>query len=170
MEMIYKIKAYIKELAAYCNIPFVRSEQSGVRPGELFLSYKILSNQPEPEYYTIVNYSYVDDIKLKKQKTKEQEIVVSLTFIGYENNFGAVWDSANKAYDFIDSLSGFEKATELGIGVYVKGPIQDRTVFLETEYEYRLGFDITIKNEVIHEEIIDSLDIDTTFNGLNEYK
>lgn len=168
MAMIDKVKAYIKELATYCNVQFVRSDQSGVRPGELFLSYKILSNQPEPEYCAIVNYSKIDDTKFKKQQTKEQEIVVSLTFIGNENNFGAVWDTANKAYDFIDSVYGFEKATALGIGVYSKGPIQDRTVFLETAYEYRLGFDITIKNEAVYEEIIDSIDIDMTFNELNE--
>lgn len=166
--MIDKVKAYIKELATYCNVQFIRSDQSGVRPGELFLSYKILSNQPEPEYCTIVNYIEKDDTKSLKQKIKESEIIVSLSFIGSEDNFGKVWDAANKAYDFINSVYGFNKATALGIGVYSKGPIQDRTVFLETAYEYRLGFDITIKNESVYDEIIDSVDIDATFNELNE--
>lgn len=163
MEMIDKIKAYIEELATYCNIPFVRSEQSGVRPGELFLSYKILLNQPEPEYCAIVNYIEKDDTKSLKQKIKQNELIVSITFIGNEDVFGQVWDAVNKAYDFVDSIEGFNTACAIGIRVNVKGPIQDRTVFLETAYEYRLGFDIIIKNETVYEELIDSVDIDATF-------
>ncbi|MEW6525084.1 MAG: hypothetical protein AB1444_00285 [Spirochaetota bacterium] len=164
--MIGKIKAYIKELSTYCNIPFVRSEQSGVRPGELFLSYKILSNQPEPEQCVIIKYLEKDDTQAIKQKIKESEIIVSLTFIGNEDNFGNVWDATNKAYDFIDSIEGFEAACAIGIGVSVKGPIQDRTVFLETSYEYRLGFDIIIRNEMITEVIIDAVDINATLYNL----
>jgi len=168
MEMHEKIKAYIKQIANYCSVAFIRSDQSGGRYGDVFLSYKIISNTPEPDQCSFVTYTGIinDENKLKMIRAKEHEYTVSLTFMGPENKFGAVWAVVNKAYDFIDSITGFDAATALGIGVNAKGPIQDRTVLFETAYEYRLGFDIGIRIIEAFEEIIDTVDVIATINDI----
>jgi hypothetical protein len=109
-----------------------------------------------------------DDTKIKKKSIRESKLVVSLNFFSDEASYENLIEIAEKAYSWIDSLAGLEVADEIGIGISVSNHIQDRTVFLETEYEYRFGFDIEIRDKTITTEIVDTIDIGQVIKELRE--
>jgi len=163
-----KIKTVIKALAGHLNIKFVRSEQSGDRPAYPLMSYKILSNSPEPAQCIIDEFKPVedDDTKMLKTSTRESDMVISLSFIGGEKDYANLWSFAEEAHDWIDSLDGVETADEIGIGISVESPVQDRTVYLETEYEHKLGFDFRVRDKKSKEETVDAVDLAATIVGI----
>ena len=170
MTRLEKIKAFIKALSVHLNIGFVRSEQTLDRPKYPFMSYKILSSEPEPAQCIIDEYEPVtgDDTVLQKTSTRESDLVVSLSFIGGEKDYSALWAFAEEAHSFIDSIPGLEAADVIGIGVSVQSPVQDRTVYLETEYEHKFGFDFRIRDRKSKTEAVDAVDLAATIAGMTE--
>lgn len=156
-----KIKQFIKALAEYLPVQFIRAEQSGDRPEYTFMSYKVLSGEPEPGQCIIETQKNdpVDETKVIKTTTRESDAIVSINFFGSEKDYGALWELAYKAYNWIDSNAGKDKADEIGIGIFTAGPIQDRTVFFETLYEHKLGFDVTVKHKTSSDETVDAVDL-----------
>lgn len=170
MTRLEKIRAFIKVLSAHLNIEFVRSEQSIDRPGYPFLSYKVLSIQPEPAQCMIDNFEPIagDEATIQKTSTRESDLVVSLSFTGGEEDYGALWAFAEEACDWIDSILGLDAADGLGIGISIKSPIQDRTAYLETEYEHKFGFDLVVRDRQSKTEAVDAVDIAATIAGMTE--
>ncbi len=168
MTRLKKIQAYLKVLSAHLNINFVRNEQSGERPGYPFMSYKILSSEGEPAQCVIAEYEPVagDDSKILKTSTRESDLVISLSFIGGEKDYSNLWAFAEEAHDWMDSLSGSEAADETGLGISVKSPVQDRTVFFETAYEHRIGFDFNVKDKSVKTETMDTVDLSATIDEI----
>jgi len=170
MTRLEKIKAFIKALSVHLNIRFVRSEQTLDRPDYPFMSYKILSSEPEPAQCIIDEYEPVtgNDTVLQKTSTRESDLIVSLSFIGGEKDYPALWAFAEEAHDWIDSLPGIEAADGIGIGVSVQSPVQDRTVYLETEYEHKFGFDFKVRDRKSKIEAVDAVDLAATFADITE--
>lgn len=168
MTRLEKIREFFKALSEQLGINFVRTEQSGDRPGHIFMSYKILSGNPEPAQCVIVKQKPLesDDTKLLKTSTRETDLIVSLSFIGAEKDYSALWNYAESAFEWIDSESGMEAADIISIGVSAAGPVQDRTVFLETEYEHKIGFDIRIKDKTSKTETVDAVDLSATIEEI----
>ena len=166
--MTEKVKLYIKALATYLQIQFDRAEQPGDRPPYIFLSYKILSGEPEPAQQIIqtTEDDPDDETKVIKKTVRESDAVVSLNFIGGEKDYHTLWDFANKAYNWIDSEDAADQADVIGVGVFTAGPVQDRTVFLETSYEHKLGFDITVKHKMSSAEKVDAIDLTATIEEI----
>lgn len=171
MTQIEKIKSYVKALAEYLPVGVARYEQSAKRPPYIFLSYKTLSMEPEPAQGIIETQTLdpADETKVIKTEVRESDDIVSLNLIGSEDDYHTLWRLAEKAYAWIDSSAGADKADELGIGVSVTGPIQDRTIVLETLYEHKLGFDIKIKQKTSSSETVDALDLQATIEEI-EYE
>jgi len=170
MTRIEKIRAFIKALSAHIGIGFIRSEQSGERPAYPFMSYKILSSDAgtaQEMIETTVDESFEDDT-IVKRSVRESKIVISLNFFSDEKGYGDLFNIADEAYSWIDSLAGLEAADEIGIGVSVVGYIQDRTVFFETEYEYKFGFDFEVRDKAVKTEIVDTIDIEATIEDIKK--
>ena len=161
-----KIRAFFKVLSEHLGIEFVRGEQSGERPKYPFLSYKILSSDAGKEQEAVKTSELIDDDKLKKTSIRESALIVSISFFSDEKMYETLIELAEKAYAWVDSLTGYEAAKKIGIGVSVESPVQDRTVFFETEYEYRFGFDIKIRDKAIYTEIVETIDIDQLVENL----
>ena len=170
MTRIKKIKAFIKALSEHLDIKFIRSEQSGERPAYPFMSYKILSSDPgiAQEMIETAEPHGDDDTKVVKNSSRESKIVISLNFFSDEKGYGDLFNIAEKAYAWIDSLAGLEAADEIGIGVSVVNYIQDRTVFFETEYEYKFGFDFEVRDKAVKTEIVDAIDIEATIEDIKK--
>ncbi|MCL2154184.1 MAG: hypothetical protein FWH53_00825 [Leptospirales bacterium] len=170
MTRVEKIRAFIKALSEHLNIKFVRSEQSGERLTYPFMSYKILSSDPKSaqEMIEIDEICAEDDTKVIQKSTRESTIVISLNFFSDEKGYGDLFNVAEDAYTWIDSLAGLEVADEIGIGVSVVNYIQDRTVFFETEYEYKFGFDFEVRDKAVKTEIVDAVDIAETIKEIKQ--
>ncbi len=170
MTRLEKIRSLIKILSVHLNIGFVRSEQSLDRPGYPFMSYKILSSEPEPAQCIIDVFTpdEKDDTKLQKISARESDLIVSLSFIGGEKDYSALWAFAEEAHDWIDSIPGIEAADKIGVGISVQSPVQDRTVYLETEYEHKFGFDFRVKDKAVKTETMEVVDLVTTIAGMTE--
>lgn len=168
MTQIEKIKLFLKGLCGHLSISFVRADQSGDRPEYIFMSYKILSSDPEPAQGIIEEQEFIqdDETKILKTSIRESELVVSLSFIGSEDDYASLWAFAEEAIDWVDSIFGSDKADEIGIGVSSVSPVQDRSVFFETEYEHKLGFDIRIKNKQSKEQTVDTVDLSATISEI----
>lgn len=146
-----KIASFLGKLSAAVGVPYVREDQQGDKPDYPFMSYKIIHVQPEPDQCNIVTYDD-DGERMKRSTKRKNERTVSLTFTGGEKGYGELSELADKAWDWVDSLDGLEEAYELEIGVAAASGVGDRTVFVETEWEYRLGFDIRFIIPTVKEE------------------
>ena len=160
-----KIREFFNVLSEYLGIEFVRGDQSGERPDYPFLSYKILSINGGSAQEVIKTQESIDD-KVKNTSVRESKLVISLNFFAEESDYENLSEIAEKAYAWIDSLDGLEAADEIGIGVSVVNYIQDRTIFLETEYEYRLGFDIEIRDKAITTDVVDTINLETIIEDI----
>jgi hypothetical protein len=168
MTRIEKIRKFIKALSEILNIKFIRSEQSGQRPAYPFMSYKILSSDGGIAQETIETNELIagNGNQVLKKQVRESVLVVSLNFVSDEKGYENLISLAEEAYVWIDSLAGFETAEETGIGVSVVNYIQDRTVFFETEYEYRFGFDFEVRDKAVKTEIVDAVDLAETIDEI----
>ncbi|HPA70773.1 MAG TPA: hypothetical protein PKY31_00800 [Spirochaetota bacterium] len=165
-----KIKQVTKTLATALNVPFVRAEDDGDRPRCMFLSYKTLNQENEQILGQIDTYSPIvgNDTKVRHKKERKSSLTVSYTLIGPAEEYYSIWESANAAIRWFESEQCDDACAAQDVSAGVKGPVQDRTAFLETKYETRLGFDVGfIGNEVVEEDL-DAVDITKTLQSIEE--
>jgi hypothetical protein len=168
MSRIALVRDIMKELSSFLDIPFVRSEQSGDRKDRIFLSYKILSENTNPEYQDIIEArpNALDDTIVDIHVIKDKESIVSINIFGKERDYQECWGVATRALNWFQREG---KAFSVDAGVLPKllsPAIQDRTVYMETEYEVRVGFDVEFegKEEFIYEE--NAVDVNATVEDL----
>ena len=168
MTRLKKIKAFIKALSGQLGIKFVRAEQSGQRPAYPFLSYKVLSSDGGSAQETIETQELIagNETQVIKKQVRESALVISLNFISDEKGYESLFELAEEAYSWIDSLDALIAADEIGIGVRIVNYIQDRTVFFETEYEYRFGFDFEVRDKAVSEKLEDVIDVLATVEDI----
>jgi hypothetical protein len=152
-------KEALKLIAAYVGITFVRAEQNGDRPAAPFMEYKITSQPQDPAETesVIMADKEGDETKLIATSERYQRAIVSLSFFG--KDYADIWPYAEVARDYLESETGKEALFALGIFPRIVSPeTNDRTSYLETGYEYRVGFDIAfegIKTTIAEADAID---------------
>ena len=168
MTRIEKIREFMKTLSEQLGIQFIRAEQSGQRPAYPFMSYKILSSDGGSAQEMIETQELIagNETQVLKKQIRESALVISLNFISDEKSYESLFNLAEEAYAWIDSLLALEAADEIELGVRIINYIQDRTVVFETEYEYRFGFDFEVRDKAVREKLEDVVDMAATVEDL----
>lgn len=162
------IKAALKLTAQAVGVLFVRADQEGDRPAPPFLSYKVLNQGGDPIYTEIRTMEGVEGDETKVRITSDVKVdaMVSLQFFGH--NHASLWPLADGAWSYLESDEGKEAFLALGVFPRIASPrIEDRTVYLETQYEYRLGFDFRLKGRKIRTTITDAVDLAASVETFN---
>ncbi|MBN2157921.1 MAG: hypothetical protein JW807_00895 [Spirochaetes bacterium] len=154
------IKNAVKLVAAYVGITFIRAEQDGDRPALPFMEYKITGQPQDPAETesTIIADKEGDETKVIATSQRHDRAIVSLSFFG--NDYTNIWSRAELARDYLESEAGKEALFTLGVFPRLLGPeTSDRTSFLETSYEYRVGFDVAFEGTKEKTEELDAIDL-----------
>lgn len=165
------IKTVISAMCSAVDIPFVRAEQDGPRPKNIFMSYKIISQEGEPIWQSskqITGDPEKSDVAIINTALKSS-LTVSCTIIGQSASYGMVWDKCIACLSWLESEDAMNifKSQQI-IPKFIPFTIQDRSAYLETGFETRLGFDIVFSGVTIQVENVDAVDIEETINNLQE--
>ncbi len=160
------IKNAIKLVAGYAGITFVRAEQNGQRPGLPFMEYKVTGKPEDPMHTADRSLENKLDDATKVTVTTERgtRALVSLTFFGKDMN--DTWSFAELARDYLESDRGKNAIKDLGVFPRIMSDPNDRTTYLETEYESRVGFDIALDGSKVQSEDVDAIDLDSSVAAL----
>jgi hypothetical protein len=94
---------------------------------------------------------------------------VSCTIIGPGKEYRSAWDKAIQCAAWLESEDATEIYEAQGvIPIFNPITIQDRSSFLETGYETRLGFDVIFTAVNVTESATDSVDLSKTIQSLTE--
>lgn len=162
------VKQAMKLIAAYLGIFVVRAEQDGPRPALPFMEYKIMSQGGDPAWQerrdTAEDPS--DPTKVIVTSKNDQRANISINFFG--KDFTQIWSYAEVARDYCESETGKEALYAIGVFPRLISPeVNDRTSFLETEFEHRVGFDLALDGKKITTETMDAVDIAATIGDMN---
>lgn len=164
-----RIKQITKVLAAALgDVPFVRAEDDGDRPKCMFLSYKVLSQENEPHQGEIVWYLNIDDERVRRRKDRKSSLTVSYTLLGPADEYYSIWGTANAAVKWFESEECDSVCADQDVSAVIRGPVQDRTAFLETKYETRLGFDVGFTGHEVTDDVLPAVDIAATIESIEE--
>lgn len=143
----------VKGMFSYTGIKSVDTDNPNIRPDYPFYSYKITSYNP----YAFTGQSKLEeygDEKYKETLYLQPNVVISF------NSYSDTVDEANieifKAWEWFKFV-GYQDLKNSNIVVINVGSIQDRTIYLEPDYEYRYGFDVELRLTHSIERIIDAL-------------
>ena len=119
---------------------FIRADQDGDKPARVFVTYKVINEFVESAWSNIreASYSAPNNTEIKtKQKSNP---VISITIVGNTpNDYDEMRTVAKKIFQY------FRETEFTDYSVLVISPnVEDRTTFLDAEYEYKLGFDIRL--------------------------
>jgi hypothetical protein len=154
-----QLRNYLSEMADGLEIPLLRSEQTADRPETVYVSYKLLGGGLDTENLDVQATS-LDAENLDVRTDHNGGALVSLTVIGMD--YDLVWDKAWEAMHWIVSDWSAEIQDSIGLVVSTDGDVRDRTVYLETEFEYRAGFDMQVRFRESRSGIIPAVDVGST--------
>lgn len=106
-------------------------------------------------------YAYTGQSKTEEYEDKYKEIVhlqpqIVYSFNSYSDNVVDAYDTILKAWEWFKFI-GYQVLKGNNLVVVNVGAIQDRTVFLTPDYEYRYGFDVELRTVHTIERIVDAL-------------
>ncbi len=135
----------VKLVASTANLPFIRAYQGGRKPPYPYISYYLLNQTQEKDENSIEfrRYNEPQD-NIIKTNLKKEEAIISLSFIGEDSK--DIWEPASQSFSFVNSDNGREEIEESSF-LYPKlisDNVQDRSAYLETGWEIKLGFDIML--------------------------
>jgi hypothetical protein len=175
--MITRIRSIINLLAENLGsdsdpFPIFRKEQSFKKPEYPYGGYKILSINGK-SFINRGELPISNTSKVKFLLTKEELAIISLSFYALENTpnlqcppIEEIYKLANRSINYLQVI-GRSSFRELSVYVELLDTIiTDRSTYLDTIYEYQVGFDFKIKAVSTLEQIKDSIDIDGTVNGI----
>lgn len=143
-----------KGLAAYLGVTTIIAEQGGPQPKYPFATLKAIvvgEKEGRASVYTVSG----------KQR-RDQYIRMTFSLSCYSDDIDVANDLAYKALEYFES-DGHTPLRDNGVVVVHTYPLEDRTTFLVTDYEYRIGFDVEVRvksrTEKEIEETIESIDI-----------
>jgi hypothetical protein len=163
------IRAAIKLIADYIGITFVRAEQNGDRPALPFMEYKINIQADDPAYLdTVTNADHPSDPeKIIVTSERGNKATVSLSF--FAKDYIDIWTYAELAKDYLESERGKEDIYALGIFPRIVSPeVNDRTSYLETAYEPRVGFDIAFDGNKVMTAETPAVDLAATIADMSQ--
>jgi hypothetical protein len=160
--MIYidkaKIEIVLLAMAAAIEIEGWRSEQDFDKPTLPYFTYKIIFDRPDQKDQEIrVKEDTVDETIYPETIHRYGNATVSLNFFG--NDYDGLRSKADAAREFLEETPLWEE-NNLADQYYTD--VQDRSIFLETKWEHRFGFDVKV--EYLNSKSIetDSIDIEAT--------
>jgi len=164
------IKAVLSAMCEAVDIPFVRAEQDGPRPKGIFLSYKIISQEGEPHWQN--SQEITGDPKKPEvaiiHTAQKSSLTVSCTVLGQSASYGTVWDKCIGCLSWLESEDAMNiYKSQKVIPKFMPFTLQDRSAYLETGFETRLGFDIVFNGVVIDVKNVDAVDIEETIKTIN---
>lgn len=173
--MFDKIRSLVDLLAVHLGTldvkyPFFRKEQSVPKPVYPFGSWKVLS-VGGLDYSIRRDLEEPDPTLIRYQWEKVQSAVVSLSFFNVESNsvvkpIDAIWETAQNSMDWL-SVIGMESIRELGVVVeLINQSVADRTTYLDSVYEYQVGFDFRVKLLRTLVESVPAVDMDATIERI----
>lgn len=165
------VKKIATALSALTEIPVIRAEQNGERPDEIFGTYKIVQGEDEPGYRNIVQRvpNPLNLAQVTETITKKSQGTVSFNFFSKTQKYADLCDAVQKAADWFDTEAGEALCAENGLFPSAEPRvIQDRSAYLETEYETRLGFDVKFNGLRNATEVKDVVDIAKTIESIEE--
>lgn len=150
-ELIKSLKAGLP------SYTFIKANQSANLPDYPFVTLNILNpNVRDRDMIrgTLSRENITgDDTKIKINKTETPKMVFSINC--YSDKQSEVSSVLKDAINWL-TFSGQQDLSDRGIIVLNNGDVQDRTNFLEVDYQYVYGFDLTIR---VNDEV--SMNVDT---------
>lgn len=165
------IKEVAAALAVLTGIPVIRAEQNGERLKTMFCSYKIIQGEDEPGYRNVVKRTPVPNnpAQITETITKKSQGTVSFNFFSKAEEYADLCEAAQAASDWFDTEDGAALCAAYNIFPAAESRvIQDRSAYLETEYESRLGFDVKFTGLRDVVSVRDVVDIAKTIESIEE--
>ena len=161
-----KIQNILTGISSNIGASFIRADQQGKHPSYPFFSYKIISSNEESPHQNIreVIENSVDSSSTDIKLYGKSEAIVSLTFLD-ENRIDRIQVLASNALNYLKSILARELAIENEITVLIISPsIEDRTVYQESFFENKLGFDIRLDYSGLYVQTIEAVETITIEN------
>lgn|GEM_PF-4337370 len=157
------VDAFFSKITALLEIPCLREDYKFKKEeiGFPYITYKILNISPEDFYKQgrvvtkNINDGSLADINIFEQS----KTYVSINIFGTDKEFGL----AKKLREYIRLYKNDDYVVRI-----ISPEIEDRTIFLNIDYDYRVGFDIRIDHteKIVNEiEAIRSIEITPVING-----
>ena len=163
------LKLFITQWNTSSGITILRSEQMVKMPTYPYATYKELSTNVEPWVSNIKTRSYNPTSKIvtvSEYESSETTISVNV----FSKDHDEVKTKTDILWNALKSDALNLKAKELNMSIILGlTNIQDRTIFLESNYEYRFGFDFIIRATTPQVETFNSIEeINGTITTTNE--
>lgn len=162
---LHTLFSNLKNYLAQSNLTLhdiIRAEQGGKKPNYPYAVYKITS-QNVGNYLIRKPKDNPDPTKYSETYFRKQHINISFSLLNKE--FENLYKIAHACYDYLDVVSkDFQKENKIRIEIL--NNIDDRTIYLEPEYEYRVGFDFRIHLIGKLEFTLDAVDIEETIKEI----
>jgi hypothetical protein len=164
------LNTILQNALVYCNTALpenqltviIRSNQGGTQPGYPYGSYLVTSSDIQ-KYSNRKEIANPDPTKYSEIYSRRENLNVSLTLIG--NDIVKLNTIARKLYDYLNLFSrDFQQENNLKIEPL--NQVQDRTIFNDPNYEYRLGFDFQVRGISVLSNTIDAVDMDATIDAV----
>ena len=159
-----KIEIVLLAMSVAAGIEGWRSEQGFDKPALPFFTYKIIFDKPDQKDQEMrVEEPIVDQAIYPETIHRFGDATVSLGFFG--NDYDALRAKANACREFLEETPLW---AENNLSDQEYSDIQDRSTFLETDWEYRLGFDVKIQYLNSKAKSTPAIDIDATLPTIQQ--
>ena len=163
------LKEFIAQWNATSGVTILRADQSIKMPSYPYATYKELSTNVEPWVSNIKTRSYNPTDKIvtiTENETSETTISVNV----FSDKHAEAKQKIEILRFALKTNAVNKKASDLNMSIILNiTNVQDRTIFLESNYEYRFGFDFIIRATTPQVETFNSIEeINGTITTTNE--
>lgn len=163
------LKEFIAQWNTTSGVTILRADQSVKMPSYPYATYKELSTNVEPWVSNIKTRSYNPTDKIvtiTENETSETTISVNV----FSDKHAEAKQKIEILRFALKTNAVNKKASDLNMSIILNiTNVQDRTIFLESNYEYRFGFDFIIRATTPQVETFNSIEeINGTITTTNE--
>lgn len=163
------LKEFIAQWNTTSGVTILRADQSIKMPSHPYATYKELSTNVEPWVSNIKTRSYNPTDKIvtiTENETSETTISVNV----FSDKHAEAKQKIEILRFALKTNAVNKKASDLNMSIILNiTNVQDRTIFLESNYEYRFGFDFIIRATTPQVETFNSIEeINGTITTTNE--
>lgn len=132
----------------HMKVFFVDLESGDPRPPLPFISHKFTTPYLEESGY---------EINDEDTLIRESQLTMTVSLTVYATSKTEALNVAHQLRQWF-RFYGYEYLADHGLVVVTIEPMEDRTTFLETDYEHRVGFDVVLRTVDIEEREIETID------------
>ncbi len=163
------LKEFIAQWNTTSGVTILRADQSVKMPSYPYATYKELSTNVEPWVSNIKTRSYNPTDKIvtiTENETSETTISVNV----FSDKHAEAKQKIEILRFALKTNAVNKKASDLNMSIILNiTNVQDRTIFLESNYEYRFGFDFILRATTPQVETFNSIEeINGTITTTNE--